>query len=132
EALAGGDTVATFLPATDFCTRQPYPDARRMIDAGARVALATNTNPGSSNTTSMGFCVALAVREMGMTVEEALLASTVGGAAALRRDDPGRRAPGAGADAVVLKASSYIDFVYRPGVPLICACFVRGQVAGKA
>ncbi|MFL5870207.1 MAG: imidazolonepropionase, partial [Solirubrobacterales bacterium] len=55
EALAGSETVATFLPATDFSTRQPYPDARRMIDAGGRVAIATNTNPGSSNTTSMGF-----------------------------------------------------------------------------
>ena len=53
EALAGSDTVATFLPATDFSTRQPYPDARRVIDAGATVALATNCNPGSSYTTSM-------------------------------------------------------------------------------
>ena len=107
EALAGGDTVATFLPATDFSTRQPYPDARRMIDAGARVAIATNTNPGSSNTTSMSFCIALAVREMGMTVDEALQAATLGGANALRRDDVGRLAPGARADAVVLDAASY-------------------------
>ena len=73
EALAGGDTVATFLPATDFSTRQPYPDARRVLDAGATVAIATNCNPGSSYTTSMAFCLALAVRDMGMTTEEALL-----------------------------------------------------------
>ena len=53
DALASGETVATFLPATDFSTRQPYPDARRVIDAGATVAIATNTNPGSSYTTSM-------------------------------------------------------------------------------
>ena len=85
EALAGGDTVATFLPATDFSTRQPYPDARRVIDAGASVALATNSNPGSSYTTSMSFCLALAVRDMGMTIEEALPAATLGGARALRR-----------------------------------------------
>ena len=75
EALAGSETVATFLPATDFSTRQPYPDARRVIDAGAAVAIATNCNPGSSYTTSMGFCLALAVRDMHMTAEEALLAA---------------------------------------------------------
>ena len=129
EALAGGDTVATFLPATDFSTRQPYPDARRMIDAGAPVAIATNTNPGSSNTTSMSFCIALAVREMGMTVDEALRAATLGGANALRRDDVGRLAPGARADAVVLDAASYVDLVYRPGVPLAGACFLSGDEA---
>jgi imidazolonepropionase len=129
EALAASDTVATFLPATDFSTRQPYPDARRMIDGGAWVAIATNTNPGSSNTTSMGFCIALAVREMGMTVEEAVLAATLGGASALRREDVGRLTPGARADAVVLEAASYIDFVYRPGVPLVGAAFVAGREA---
>ena len=127
EALAAGDTVATFLPATEFSTRQPYPDARRMIDAGAQVAIATNTNPGSSNTTSMSFCIALAVREMGMTIEEALLAATVEGARALRRDDLGRLAPGARADAIVLDAPSYIDLVYRPGVPLVGASFIAGR-----
>ena len=94
EALAGSDTVATFLPATDFSTRQPYPDARRAIDAGVTVAIATNCNPGSSYTTSMAFCIALAVRDMHMTPEEALLAATTGGARALRRDDVGRLAPG--------------------------------------
>jgi imidazolonepropionase len=132
SALAGGDTVATLLPATDFSTRQPYPDARRMIDAGAAIAIATNTNPGSSNTTSMGFCIAMAVREMGMTVEDALLAATLGGAGALRRDDLGQLAPGARADAIVLDAESYIDFVYRPGVPLIGASFVSGKEAWRS
>jgi imidazolonepropionase len=129
EALADSETVATFLPATDFSTRQPYPDARRAIDAGVSVAIATNTNPGSSNTTSMSFCIALAVRDMGMTVEEALRAATLGGADALRRDDIGRLSPGARADAVVLDAASYIDFVYRPGVPLTAASFVAGRKA---
>jgi imidazolonepropionase len=130
EALAASDTVATFLPATDFSTRQPYPDARRMIDAGVRVAMATNTNPGSSNTTSMSFCIALAVRDMGMTIEEALSAATLGGAKALRRDDVGRLTPGARADAVMLDARSYSDLVYRPGVPLIGAAFVAGRETG--
>jgi imidazolonepropionase len=127
EALAAGHTVATFLPATDFSTRQPYPDARRVIDAGASVAIATNTNPGSSNTTSMSFCIALAVREMGMSVDEALLAATVGGARALRRDDVGRLAPGARADAIVLDAPSYLHLAYRPGVPLVSASFAAGR-----
>jgi imidazolonepropionase len=126
-ALAGADTVATFLPATDFCTRQPYPDARRVIDAGATVALATNCNPGSSYTTSMAFCIALAVRDLNMTAEEALAAATLGGAQALRRDDVGRLTPGARADAVVLAAPSYAHLVYRPGVPLVAATIQAGR-----
>ncbi len=127
EALAASDTVATFLPATDFSTRQPYPSARRAIDAGVKVAIATNCNPGSSYTTSMSFCIALAVRDMGMTPEEALLAATSGGAQALRRDDVGRLAPGARADAVILEAPSYTHLVYRPGVPLVGAVVMAGQ-----
>ncbi len=119
EALAGSDTVATLLPATDFSTRQPYPDARRVIDAGATVALATNCNPGSSYTSSMAFCIALAVRDMHMTIEEAIRAATTGGAAALRRPELGRLTPGSRADAVLLDAPSYTHLVYRPGMPLI-------------
>jgi imidazolonepropionase len=129
EALAASETVATFLPATDFSTRQPYPDARRAIEAGVNVAIATNCNPGSSYTTSMAFCIALAVRDMGMTPEEALLAATHGGARALQRDDIGRLAPGARADAVVLEAPSYTHLVYRPGVPLVGATVIAGTVA---
>ncbi|MGZ8666002.1 MAG: imidazolonepropionase [Solirubrobacterales bacterium] len=128
EALAGSETVATFLPATDFSTRQPYPDARRVIDAGAAVAIATNTNPGSSNTTSMSFCIALAVREMGMSADEALLAATLGGARALRREDVGRLVPGCRADAIVLDAGSHADLVYRPGVPLVATTIRGGEV----
>jgi imidazolonepropionase len=119
EALSGSDTVATFLPATDFSTRQPYPDARRVIDAGATVALASNCNPGSSYTTSISFCIALAVRDMGMTIDEAIAAVTTGGAAALRRTDVGRLAPGFAGHAVILDAPSHHHLAYRPGVPLI-------------
>lgn len=125
-ALSGSDTVATFLPATDFSTRQPYPDARRLLDAGGVVALATNCNPGSSYTTSMPFCIALAVRDMNMTIDEAVWATTAGGAAALRRDDIGRLAPGARGDLIILDTVNPIDFVYRPGVPLVDATFVGG------
>jgi imidazolonepropionase len=127
DALAGGDTVATFLPATDFSTRQPYPDARRVLDAGAPVAIATNCNPGSSYTTSMAFCLALAVRDMRMTTDEALLAATNGGARALRRTDVGHLAPGARADLAILDAPSYSHLVYRPGVPLVHATLVGGE-----
>jgi imidazolonepropionase len=132
EALASSNTVATLLPATDFSTRQPYPDARRLIDAGITVALATNCNPGSSYTTSIAFCIALAVRDMRMTAEEAVVAATLGGARALRRDDVGHLAPGARADAVILDAPSYTHLVYRPGVPLVWATLSQGRVAFRA
>jgi imidazolonepropionase len=128
-ALADGNTVATFLPATDFATREQYPDARRVLDAGARVALATNTNPGSSYTTSMSFVIALAVRELYMTTEEALLAATAGGAAALRRTDLGRLRPGLRGDAVILDAPSYTHIPYRPGESLTCMTVVAGELA---
>jgi imidazolonepropionase len=119
EALAASDTVLTLLPGVEFSTRQPYPDARRLIDAGVTVALACDTNPGSSFTSSMPFCIAVAVRDMGMTPAEALRAATAGGAAALRRDDVGVIAPGRRADLVLLKAPTHIHLAYRPGVPLV-------------
>jgi imidazolonepropionase len=118
-ALAASDTVLTLLPGVEFSTRQPYPDARRLIDAGVTVALACDTNPGSSFTSSMPFCIAVAVRDMGMTPAEALWAATAGGAAALRRDDIGVIAPGARADLVLLDAPSHVHLSYRPGVPLV-------------
>ena len=93
------------------------------------VAIATNTNPGSSNTTSMSFCIALAVRDMRMTMEEALAAGTLGGANALRRDDLGRLAPATRADAMILDSASYADLVYRPGVPLVAQTVVAGEVS---
>jgi imidazolonepropionase len=119
DALGGSDTVATLLPAVEFSTRQPWPDARRLLDAGATVALACDCNPGSSYTTSMPLCIALAVRDMGMTPAEALRAATLGGAAALRRTDIGRLTPGARAHAVLLNAPTYVHLAYRPGVPLV-------------
>jgi imidazolonepropionase len=103
-----------------------------VIDAGATVAIATNCNPGSSYTTSMSFCIALAVRDLRMTADEALQAATLGGARALRRDDVGHLAPGARADAVLLDAPSHAHIVYRPGVPLVAATVAAGQVAWRA
>lgn len=125
-ALAASTTVATLLPGAEFSTRSPYPNARRLLDAGVTVALATDCNPGTSYTTSMSFCIALAVREMQMTPAEAVWAATAGGAAALQRNDVGRLTPGARADIAMLDAPSYVHFAYRPGVPLVSAVWNEG------
>lgn len=126
DALAQGNTVATLLPGAEFSTRAEWPDARRLLDAGVTVALSTDCNPGSSFTSSVPFCVALAVRDMGMTPDEAVWSATAGGAAALRRDDVGRLAPGAYADLVLLDAPSHVHLAYRPGVPLVAGVWRRG------
>lgn len=124
------DTVATLLPGCEFSTRAVYPDARRLLDAGVTVALSTDCNPGSSFTSSMPFCVAIAVREMGMTPDEAVWSATAGGARALRRTDIGRLAPGAYADLTLLDAPSHVHLAYRPGVPLVAEVWHRGTPAG--
>ncbi len=126
-ALSGSGTVATLLPGVEFSTRQPYPDARRLIDAGVRVAIASDCNPGSCYTSSMPFCVALAVREMGMSPAEATYAATRGGALALDRDDVGHLAVGARADLVLLNAPSQVHLAYRPGVPLVTGVWIGGR-----
>ncbi|MET9801512.1 imidazolonepropionase [Streptomyces sp. NPDC006368] len=127
DALASGTTVATLLPGAEFSTRAAWPDARRLLDAGVTVALSTDCNPGSSFTSSMPFCVALAVRDMGMTPDEALWSATAGGAAALRRTDVGRLTPGARADLALLDAPSHVHLAYRPGVPLVKTVWQRGE-----
>ncbi len=126
DALRDSGTIATLLPGVEFSTRQPYPDARRLIDAGVRVAIASDCNPGSCFTSSMPFCVALAVREMRMTPAEAVHAATAGGAAALDRTDVGRIVPGSRADLVLLRAPSHVHLAYRPGVPLVDGVWVAG------
>jgi imidazolonepropionase len=128
ELLAGSNTVATLLPGAEFSTRSPYPDARRLIDAGATVALATDCNPGSSYTTAMAFCIAVAVREMHMSPAEALWSATAGGAAALRRTDVGHLGLGAAADFVILNAPSHQHLAYRPGVNLIGQTWRNGKL----
>jgi imidazolonepropionase len=126
DALAASGTIATLLPGVEFSTRQPYPDARRLLAAGATVAIATDCNPGSCFTSSMALCIALAVREMRMTTQEAVWAATAGGAAALRRADVGYLAPGAAGDLLLLNAPSHAYLAYRPGVPQVAGVWRAG------
>ena len=118
-ALADSNTVVTLLPGSDFSTRQPYPDARRLLDTGVTVALATNCNPGSSYTSSMAFCIAIAVREMGMTPSEALWSATKGGAISLGSPVLGNFEVGSTAHVVELDAPNHVHLAYRPGVNLV-------------
>ena len=127
DALRDSGTIATLLPGVEFSTRQPYPDARRLIDAGVRVALASDCNPGSCYTSSIPLCIALAVREMGMSPAEAVHAATAVGAQALDRDDVGVLAPGKRADFFLLDAPSHVHLAYRPGVPLVAGTWIGGR-----
>ncbi|PTR23622.1 imidazolonepropionase [Rhodococcus sp. OK519] len=132
DALANSSTVATLLPGADFSTRNQYPGARALIDAGVTVALGADCNPGTCYTTSLPFCIAIAVRDMHMTPAEAVWAATAGGAKALQRDDVGSLRIGARADAIALDAPSYLHLAYRPGVPLIREVFKDGILATAA
>jgi imidazolonepropionase len=126
DALVGarGTTVATLLPGVEFSTRSPYPDGRRLIDAGVDVALATDCNPGTCYSSSMPFVIALAVREMGMTPAEALQAATAVAARSLGLDR--RVAPGMPAELAVLDAPSHLHLAYRAGVPIASALSLPG------
>ena len=129
DALSGASatTVATLLPTAELCTRSPFPNARKLIDAGVTVALASDCNPGSSYTSSMPLVVSLAVINMGMTCDEALWSATAGGAQALRRSDVGNLRVGSRADMVVLDAQSHIHLAYRPGVQQVRAVIRGGK-----
>ena len=118
-ALSESQTVATLLPGAEFSTRGHYPDARRLFDANVKVALASDCNPGTSYTTNMPFVIAVAVRDMHFSPEQAIWASTKGGAEALRRKDIGHLGVSARADFSIMSTPSYLHFAYRPGVSLI-------------
>lgn len=128
DALAATGTVATLLPGVEFSTRMPYPDARRLLGAGVRVALASDCNPGTCYSSSMPFVVALAVRELRMTPAEALYAATAGSGASLGLDV--RVAVGEPAQLAVLDAPSYLHLAYRPGVPIATALDVTARHTG--
>jgi imidazolonepropionase len=126
-ALRDAGVVAGLVPAAEFSTRSPYAPARKLLDAGVTVALATDCNPGTSFTTSMPFVVALGVRELRLSPEEALRAATLGGAAALGQSDVGHLRVGARADLVVLHAASPVHLAYRPGVDLVAQVWKDGR-----
>ena len=130
EALSNSNTVATFLPGAEFSTRSKYPDARPILEAGINVAIASDCNPGSSYTTNMSLMIALAVREMFFTPEQALWSATKGGALALRRADVGHLGIGANADFAILRSSSYLHLAYRPGVNLVERVWRNGKQVG--
>jgi imidazolonepropionase len=119
DSLANSSCVATLLPGAEFSTKSDYPDARRLLDAGVTVALATDCNPGTSYVTNMGFVVSLAVRDMGMSVDQALWSATRGGAMALGRDDIGLLAPGTRADFLILDAPTAKHVAYRAGSVIV-------------
>ena len=115
EALAASDVVSTFLPGAEFFTKSNYPNVKRYFELGAKVALATDCNPGSSYLTSMPIVMSLAIREMGFTPSQALYAATAGGATALKRSEIGHLQVGAQADLVIWQAPSYEHIAYRMG-----------------
>jgi imidazolonepropionase len=115
ENLAAAKVVATLLPGAEFFTKSKYPDAKRYLDAGVTVALATDCNPGSSFITSMPVVMSFAIREMNLTPEQAFYAATKGGAMALQRDDIGHLEVGATADLVIWNAPSFEHIPYRMG-----------------
>jgi imidazolonepropionase len=130
-ADAAETTVATLLPGVEFCTRSPYPDAKRLSAAGVSIALATDCNPGTCYSSSMPWVISLAVREMGMTPAQALFAATAGSAKSLRRTDIGRLVIGNRADLTVLDAPSYLHLAYRPGVPIARPLEVRASAESQ-
>ena len=128
EILAEAGTVVTLLPSIEFSTRQPYPDVRRYVDAGVSLAVATDCNPGSGFSNSMPFVIAIGVRDMHFTVEQAVWAATAGGANALQRTDVGHLGVGARADLAILDAPSYRHLAYRPGVQLVERVYSGGEL----
>lgn len=126
--LAEAGTVVTLLPSIEFSTRQPYPDARRYVDAGVSLAIASDCNPGSGFSNSMPFVIAIGVRDMHFTVEQAVWAATAGGANALQRADVGHLGAGASADLAILDAPSYRHLAYRPGVQLVERVYSGGEL----
>lgn len=128
-ALAASDTVATLLPSTMlFLGREKQAPARALIDAGVAVALATDFNPGTSPLTNFGVVLTLAVSRLHMRVDEAFLAATANGAAALQlASTVGQIAPGFSADLALWDVTDYREIPYWFGERLCRASWVRGK-----
>ncbi len=125
-------SVATLLPGANFFLGlTQYPPARKLIDAGVAVALATDFNPGTSPTTSMPFVLSLACTQMKMSPAEAIAASTINGAHALRlADRKGSIAPGKDADVAVFDVEDYREIPYWVAANRCVVTIARGQIVG--
>lgn len=131
-ALARADTIACLLPLTAFSLRESYADGRRFIDAGCAVALASDLNPGSSYTQSVPLIFALAILQMGMSIEEALTALSLNGAASLLiADRTGSIEAGKDADFLLLDAPSPAHLAYHTGMNIVARVFKRGRLVWK-
>lgn len=130
EALASSGTTAVMLPATTFFLRKKsYAPALRLLDAGVPVALATDCNPGSSNTESLPVAMAVGCLQMGLSVEQALVAATLNSAYSLRRhQEVGSLEVGKRMDAVLIQAPSHLHLVYHFGVNIVDTVIKNGAV----
>jgi len=127
--IAASDTVATLLPGTALFLGKPFPPGRKLLDAGAAVAIATDFNPGSCFCESMPFMINLAVCQCGFTIEEAVTAATVNGAAALGMGDrKGALVPGMDADMIIWDLDDYRGIAYHMAIPDIDDVIVAGQL----
>jgi imidazolonepropionase len=127
-ALRAAGVVATLLPGCSMTLREPYPDGRRLIDAGLTVALATDYNPGTCACENMQLMLSLACLNMGLTIEEALRAATLGGARALRLDhEVGSLEPGKWCDLLVWNCASYLELGYGLGASRLHQAFIAGN-----
>src|SRR3954471_4140911 len=130
-ALAAAGVVAVLVPVVSLYTRSAeWSHAATLRDAGCELAIATDCNPGSAWCESMPYAVQLACLAMGLTVEEALRAATLGGAHALRLDDVGHLGVGARGDLVVLDAEHEADLVAHLGVSPVARTVVGGRPIG--
>ena len=127
KAMAEAKVIANLLPATAYSLRKPYAPARRMIELNVPVALATDCNPGSCFTESMPFVFGLAVMNMNMTVQEALVASTINAAWALERQHSvGSLEVGKQADFLLLDGDSPAILAYHAGVSPVVSVYKKG------
>jgi len=127
QALANAGTVGTILPGAALLLTRTLPDARAMWDAGVKVAVATDHNPGSSPFYSLPLALQLATALGGLTVEEALIAGTAHAADALGKPDLGRLDPGAHADFLVMEGPHALELFYRWGEVPLERVYVGGQ-----
>lgn len=128
-ALAGAGIVAVLCPTASWSIQSPPAPGRLLWEVGAKVALATDCNPGTSFVTSMQFVIAVACLDMGLTIDQALWSATRGGALALEEPNKGRLRPGAVADLLILETDSYRHFGYRPDQNLVKTVVKQGDFA---